>query len=397
MFEIDPLPGDPILALMAAYREDSAPNKVDLGVGVYQDENGQTPVLAAVTAAEHQILDHQATKSYVGIAGSEPFNRAMTELIFGAEHAAVADGRVTTVQSAGGSGGLRVAAELVNSLRPHSTVWVSTPTWPNHRPLLGSAGLEIAEYTYYEPASGQIDEAAMLADIAAIPDGDVLLLHGCCHNPTGADLSPDQWRAITSLCRRKNLLPMIDTAYQGFAQGVDADAAGVRLMASELPELIAVSSCSKNFGLYRERTGSLSVLTRSAKDAQATRSHMMKIVRSMISMPPDHGASIVATILDSDILRQQWLDELESMRVRMCEQRRAFSAAMSAHGFADRFDFIADQRGMFSLLGVEPALIDTLREEWHVYIVGSGRINVAGLTKPKLPYVAEALAATLKR
>lgn len=393
--DLEPLPGDPILALMAAYREDDAGNKVDLGVGVYQDEQGRTPVLGAVTAAERMILEHQTTKSYVGIAGSEPFNHAMTEMLFGADHQVVTERRVATVQSAGGSGGLRVAGELIDSLRPGCTVWVSTPTWPNHRPLLTAAGMRIAEFSYYDPASGRIDEAAMLADIEAIPDGDVLLLHGCCHNPTGADLGLDQWQAIASLCQRKNLLPMIDIAYQGFAEGLDEDVAGLRLMASVLPELIAVASCSKNFGLYRERTGSLSVVTRDTGKALAVRSHMMKIVRSMISMPPDHGASIVALILTTDTLRRQWIEELDAMRTRMREQRLAFTDAMSGHGFGDRFGFIADQRGMFSLLGVEASVIDTLREQWHVYIVGSGRINVAGLTKAKLPYVAEALAATL--
>ena len=395
-FDVDPLPGDPILALMAAYREDDASNKVDLGVGVYQDEEGRTPVLAAVTAAEHLMLDHQTTKSYVGIAGSEPFNQSMTSLLFGRDHAVVTERRVATVQSAGGSGGLRVAGELIESLRPGCTVWVSTPTWPNHRPLLTAAGMRIAEFSYYDPASGRIDEPAMLADIEAIPDGDVLLLHGCCHNPTGADLSLDQWRAIASLCQRKNLLPMIDIAYQGFAEGLDEDVAGLRLMADVLPELIAVASCSKNFGLYRERTGSLSVVTRNSNKAIAVRSHLMKIVRSMISMPPDHGASIVATILASDELRGQWFTELADMRTRMRDQRVAFTQAMADHGFGDRFEFIAGQRGMFSLLGVAPEVIDTLREQWHVYIVGSGRINVAGLTRAKLPYVAEALAATLR-
>ena len=283
--ELEPLGGDPILALMAAYRADPSPDKVDLGVGVYQDEQGATPVLRAVTQAEHELLDHQVTKVYVGIAGSEAFNGSMQELMFGADHPAARDGRITTVQSTGGSGGLRVAAEFLNSIRPGCRVWVTTPTWPNHRPLLGAAGLEIREFTYYDPAKGAIDVPKMLADIEAIPDGDVLLLHGCCHNPTGADLTLAQWQAVTDLCEKKNLLPFIDTAYQGFAEGLDADVAGLRMLAARVPELIAVASCSKNFGLYRERTGALSVLTSSAETARATKSHLMKIVRAMISMP----------------------------------------------------------------------------------------------------------------
>ncbi|MEM7611540.1 MAG: amino acid aminotransferase [Pseudomonadota bacterium] len=394
-FEVEPLPGDPILALMAAFREDNSPDKVDLGVGVYQDDNGATPVLAAVSAAEQQILDTQITKSYVGIAGSESFNQQMTALVFGSDHPALAEQRITTVQSAGGSGGLRVAAELLDSLRPDCTVWVSTPTWPNHTPLLSSAGLRIETYAYYDSQVGAIDEAAMLASIARIPEGDVLLLHGCCHNPTGADLTLEQWQRIGEICVQRNLLPFVDTAYQGFAEGLEQDAAGVRLLASMVPELIVVSSCSKNFGLYRERTGALSVLARSANAAAAIRTHLMKTVRAMISMPPDHGAHIVATILSDDALRASWEGELNQMRDRMRHQRQSFVDAIKAHGVDNRFDFIAGQRGMFSLLGVDPQVITTLREQWHIYIVGSGRINVAGLTPAKVPYFASALAATL--
>ena len=392
--DLEPLGGDPILALMAAYRADPSADKVDLGVGVYQDEQGDTPVLRAVTKAEHELLDHQTTKVYVGIAGSEAFNASMQALMFGEDHPAARDGRITTVQSTGGSGGLRVAGEFLNSLRPGCRVWVGTPTWPNHRPLLTAAGLEIRDIAYYDAATGAIDEAAMLADIAAIPDGDVLLLHGCCHNPTGADLTLAQWRAVTDLCLKKNLLPFIDTAYQGFAEGLDEDAAGLRHMAGQVPELIAVASCSKNFGLYRERTGALSVVTPSADSAAATRSHLMKIVRAMISMPPDHGAAIVAQILGSAALTAAWHEELAEMRERMRAQRRDFAAAMAERGH-DRFGFIARQNGMFSLLGIDSQAIETMRERHHVYIVGSSRINVAGLTASKLPYVADALAATL--
>ena len=395
MFQkLEPLGGDPILALMAAYRADPSADKVDLGVGVYQDEQGTTPVLRAVTAAEQVLLDEQTTKVYVGIAGSEAFNASMQALMFGADHPAATEGRITTVQSTGGSGGLRVAAEFLNSVRPSCRIWVTTPTWPNHRPLLGAAGLDIREIPYYDAKAGAIDVPAMLAGIEAIPDGDVLLLHGCCHNPTGADLTLAQWQAVTELCVKKNLLPFIDTAYQGFAEGLDEDAAGLRVLAANVPELIAVASCSKNFGLYRERTGALSVITASAESAAATRSHLMKIVRAMISMPPDHGAAIVAQILGDAALRAMRLAELAEMRERMRGQRRDFAAAMAERGF-DRFGFMADQYGMFSLLGVEPDVIKTMREQHHVYIVGSGRVNVAGLTSTKLPYVADALAATL--
>lgn len=392
--DLEPLGGDPILALMAAYRADASPDKVDLGVGVYQDEAGNTPVLAAVTRAEERLLASQQTKVYVGIAGSEPFNEAMTTLLFGSDHPAVADGRVTTVQSTGGSGGLRVAGELLASLRPGATVWLTTPTWPNHRPLLSAAGLTIREIAYYDVERGEIDEDAMFADIEAIPEGDILLLHGCCHNPTGADLTLAQWQRIGDICAARNLLPFIDTAYQGFASDVDDDVAGIRHLAETLPELIAVTSCSKNFGLYRERTGALAIVAATEKAASATRSHLLKIVRAMISMPPDHGAAIVAEILGDDGLRAMWLEELGQMRERMRGQRRDFAAAMRERDHPE-FDFIAGQNGMFSLLGVESSVIEAMRERWHVYIVGSGRINVAGLTQRKLGYVADALAATL--
>ena len=394
-FDVEPLPGDPILALMAAYRQDDSSDKVDLGVGVYQNDAGDTPVLAAVTEAEARVLAGQTTKSYVGIAGSEAFNTSMQEMLFGADHPVLRDRRVVTAQSAGGSGGLRVVAELIMSLRPGATIWVTTPTWPNHRPLLTAAGATIKEIRYYDGSTGELDRAGMLADIESIPDGDVLLLHGCCHNPTGADLSLDDWRAITDLCVRKNLLPFVDTAYQGFAEGLHEDVAGLRLMAERVPELVAVTSCSKNFGLYRERTGAISIVTASEAQTAATRTHVLKIVRSMISMPPDHGASVVAMILAESDLRARWLSELTEMRERMQAQRVGFSQALTTVGLGERFAFIARQRGMFSLLGITKPQIDALREHRHIYIVGSSRVNVAGLTAAKQAYIAEALAEIL--
>ncbi|MEL7023995.1 MAG: amino acid aminotransferase [Pseudomonadota bacterium] len=395
MFDVSPMPGDPILALMAAYREDDSPNKVDLGVGVYQDDDGNTPVLRAVAHAEQRLLESQTTKSYVGIAGFEDFNGQMQAMLFGERHAALADRRVTTVQTAGGSGGLRVAGELIASLRPDATIWVPTPTWANHTPLLGSTGLELKSVRYYDTATGELDADGLIEDVANIPEGDVLLLHGCCHNPTGADLTPELWQALTEICVRNRLLPFVDTAYQGFADGLEQDAAGVRYMAEHVPEMLAVNSCSKNFGLYRERTGALCALASSETDARAVRTHLMKITRSMISMPPDHGARIVATILGDAQLKSVWLDELGAMRDRMAQQRRDFVSALEAYGLADRFGFVARQTGMFSLLGIDREVIDRLRDEWHVYIVGSSRINVAGLTASKVAYIAEALAATI--
>lgn len=395
-FDVESLPGDPILSLMAAYREDTSDTKVDLGVGVYQNDDGATPVLDAVTRAEAQILRNQTTKSYVGIAGSEVFNANMTALLFGDDHAAVKDGRVFTVQSAGGSGGLRVVAELLSSLRPGSSTWVTSPTWPNHRPLLAAAGMVIREFRYYDVATGKLDEPGMLEDLESIPDNDIVLLHGCCHNPTGADLTLAHWQQIAELCVRKNLLPFVDTAYQGFSAGIEEDVAGLRLMADLVPEMVTVTSCSKNFGLYRERTGAVSVLATNASQAAATRSHVLKTVRAMISMPPDHGARIVETILTDNVLRSSWMSELTEMRERMIAQRQQFVAALAAYDLDERFAFIAEQRGMFSLLGINKSQINALREQHHIYLVGSGRINVAGLTAAKQAYIAEALAATLR-
>ncbi len=395
MFDVSPLPGDPILALMAAYRADASDKKVDLGVGVYQDDAGATPVLQAVTDAEQRILEAQRTKSYVGIAGLDEFNDGMTRMLLGDSHTALAAGRVTTVQTAGGSGGLRVAGELIASLRPDATIWVTTPTWANHQPLLSSTGLSLKPLRYYDSATGTLDGEGFLEDVSAMPERDVILLHGCCHNPTGADLDQSLWRQVASICAERNILPFVDTAYQGFGRGLDADAEGVRMLAEQVPELLAVSSCSKNFGLYRERTGALTAITATASQAQAIRTHLMKITRSMISMPPDHGARIVATILTDQGLRDTWLDELGTMRERMAAQRRGFVSALESHGLADRFSFVAEQSGMFSLLGIDKATIDRLREDWHVYIVGSSRVNVAGMTGSRVGYIAEALAATI--
>lgn len=394
-FEVEPKPGDPILALMAAYRADESPDKVDLGVGVYQEDDGSTPVLQAVRLAESRIYQQQKTKSYVGIAGDEAFNSAMTGVLLSEQHPVVQEGRVVTVQTAGGSGGLRVAAELLMSLRPDQQVWVTTPTWPNHRPLLEAAGVRIREFRYYDPLSGDIDRAAMFEDLERIPEGDIVLLHGCCHNPTGADLNQDDWRRVADICLDRNLLPFVDIAYQGFGVGLEEDVAGLRMLAQAVPEMVIVASCSKNFGLYRERTGSLSVIARQASDAAATRTHILKIVRAMISMPPDHGANCVATILGDEALTELWLDELTSMRERMTAQRKLFVDALAKHGLSERFEFIARQRGMFSLLGIDKAQIDHLREHSHVYVVGSSRINVAGLTQAKCSYIADALAESL--
>lgn len=395
MFEqLKTLPQDPILGLMKTFREDPREDKVDLGVGVYRDEAGATPIMAAVQAAERRLLASETTKAYIGPAGAEGFNRLIGELLLGAEHPALKDGRVNVVQTPGGCGALRMAAEFLRLCQPQATVWVSTPTWANHIPLLGGAGLAIREYPYLDRATLNVDFDAMMACLEQAARGDVVLLHGCCHNPSGADLDAAQWSAITDLIERKGLLPFIDIAYQGLGEGLESDAYGVRLMAERLPEVIVASSCSKNFGLYRERTGALMLIAADARQGQAATSQLLSAIRSHYSMPPSHGAAVVELILDTPELKHQWQRELEAMCSRILELRAAFSQALAPAG---DFGFIERQRGMFSFLGISPQQVRTLREQFGIYMLDSSRINVAGLSTATLPRVAEAIREVVGR
>ncbi|MGH8211437.1 MAG: aromatic amino acid transaminase, partial [Steroidobacteraceae bacterium] len=311
MFErLDRLPPDAILGLMAAFRADADPHKVDLGVGVYRNDHGDTPILQAVRQAEAAVLARQTTKSYVAAAGNPGFNQAMERLVLGAEHPALTGGRVRTIQAPGGCGALRLAAELIRVASPDSVVHVSTPTWANHIPLLSGCGLKLERYPYFDPATGGVNFGAMVAALERLPARAVVLLHASCHNPTGADLSEAQWRELLGLFKTRNLLPFIDMAYQGLGTGVAEDAFGLRLFCSELPEVTVAVSCSKNFGLYRERTGALHVITETTTAADAVLTHLVRIARSIYSMPPDHGAAIVQEILDNSALRESWTDEV---------------------------------------------------------------------------------------
>ncbi len=396
MFEqLEALPDDPILSLIKLFREDLSTKKVDLGAGVYQNEAGQTEVLPSVKRAEAKILEEQTTKTYEGLAGSADYNTAMQRLVFGDDHAALRDGRVATVQTTGGSGGLHVAARVLAGASPGAKVWLSEPTWPNHGPLLASAGIEFASYPYLNLATQQIDFDAMLGALAGAPAGDVVLLHGCCHNPSGADLSTEQWRALLEVVERRGLVPFIDMAYQGFAEGVAEDAYGVRLFAAKLPEVVVVTSCSKNFGLYRERVGTANIVAASTAAAVTAGSHLASNTRRIYSMPPAHGAAVVATILNDERLRAEWLEELAEMRTRINALRRDLAATLAAKTGSNRFDFVADQRGMFSLLGLSPEQVGRLRDEFHVYMVGSSRTNIAGVREANLDYLSDAIAAVL--
>lgn len=394
MFEaLKPLPQDPILQLMQTFREDSRPDKVDLGIGVYKDDAGNTPIMAAVHEAERRLLEGETTKSYVGPAGSAGFNSAMAELILGSNSPLIRDGRTSVVQTPGGCGALRMAAEFLRLCKPDTTVWVSTPTWANHLPLLGGAGLTIREYPYLNPQTLQVDFAAMLETLERAEAGDVVLLHGCCHNPSGADLSLSQWQEVTSLIQRKGLLPFVDMAYQGLGEGLEADAAGLRHLAGEVPEMLIAASCSKNFGLYRERTGALVLVSATATINSAATSQLLSIIRSHYSMPPAHGAAIVETVLGDDGLRARWQDELETMCERILHLRHAFSEALAPVG---DFGFIARQRGMFSFLGISPEQVGRLRQEHGIYMLESSRVNVAGLNDRVMPGVADALRDVLR-
>lgn len=395
MFErFDLLPPDPILGLLAAFREDASPQKVDLGVGVYKDEQGNTPVLQAVRVAEELLLQEQQTKVYLGPAGNEQFNVAIGKLVLGADHPALRDARVRTTQAPGGCGALRLGAELLAAANG-GTVHVSDPTWSNHIPLLGGAGLKLERYPYYDARSGAVKFDAMLEALGKLPAGDIVLLHGACHNPTGADLDFEQWQAVTRVLQERSLIPFIDIAYQGLGDGLDEDARGARLVASSVPDALIAVSCSKNFGLYRERVGALIVVGRQQSHADAAASHLRRIARGLYSMPPDHGAAVVARILGEARLDAMWRNELTQMRERVGELRVALTEALAKTCPGRDFSAVARQRGMFSLLDLPRGAAERLRAEHHIYMVTDGRINVAGLRRGSIDYVAEKIGAVV--
>ncbi|MGI9200868.1 MAG: aromatic amino acid transaminase, partial [Woeseiaceae bacterium] len=356
MFEpLQPAAADAILGLIGEHRADPRPEKVDLGVGVYRTEAGETPVLRAVKKAEHRLVGSQATKAYVGTAGDPQFNSGMQQLVFGDS---VDAGRIATIQTPGGSGSLRVAAGLILQANPNAVAWVSDPTWANHTPLLGGAGLTLKTYPYYDATSHSIRFDDMLETFRAADVGDVVLLHGCCHNPSGLDPSEEQWRAIADVIVDRQLVPFIDLAYQGFAHGLDEDVYGVRLLASRVPELVLSTSCSKNFGLYRERVGSLSVLARDAERRAVIDTQMNSYVRTLYSMPPDHGGAVVSMILHDDELRAEWIAELNEMRERLSGMGKLLHGALQAKAPDHDFTHLLDSNGMFCFLGVSPEQVE---------------------------------------
>lgn len=381
---------DKILALIGMFRDDPRPEKIDLGVGVYKDRKGRTPLLGAVCEAERRLLEGQVSKSYLDLAGDIAFNDAMVRLVLGQ---GVDRTRVRAGQAAGGSGALRVIAELLQRSRPEAIVWLSDPTWANHQPVVEAAGLKAGYYPYFDPANGQVCFERMVEALRRAPAGDVVLLHGCCHNPTGANLCCDQWTVIADLLVERGLFPFVDIAYQGFGDGLDQDAAGVRLLAAKLPEMAIAASCSKNFAVYRDRVGVAVLMGRTPKEADVAAGQMMAVTRRLYSMPPDHGAAAVRIVLEDEALRADWQKELDGMRTRMLGLRTGFADALRRQFNSDRFDFLAEHRGMFSRLGLSPAEVERLRIEHAVYMVGDSRINIAGLPDDRLDQLAAAIIA----
>jgi aspartate aminotransferase len=386
---------DAILGLMAKYRADGSTRKVDLGVGVFRDLSGNTPILDCVRRAEQRVLADQTTKSYVSPAGREEFNAGVAELVLGDSHRVHRERRARTVQAPGGCGALRVGAELIRIAAPAATVHVSDPTWGNHIPLLGSSGLRLERYPYYDPVTHELKFGDMLERLDEATPGDVVLVHACCHNPSGADLSVCQWRSLIELLERRRLVPFLDLAYQGFGDDLISDVAGVRLVAEALPEVLIATSYSKNLGLYRERVGALIVISENESRADAVRSQILQIARSIYSMPPDHGAAIAACIFADPALRDSWLRELAAMRERIRGMRTLLADELRSATRDDSFDFIRSQRGMFSLLGVSAAVVERLRDRHHIYMTSDSRMNLAGVLPANAGYVAAAIAAEL--
>jgi aromatic-amino-acid transaminase len=389
--QIPRVPGDPILGLMDLYRADTNPAKLDLGVGVYKDAQGLTPIPRAVKLAEQRLVDSEQTKSYIGGHGDAQFGALLLRQVLGSRAIALGEQRAGCTQAPGGTGALRLAGEFIAKCLPGRSIWLSDPTWPIHETLFAAAGLRVQHYPYVG-ADNRLDVDGMLAALQQVPVGDVVLLHACCHNPTGFDLSHDDWLQVLDVVRARELLPLFDFAYQGFGDGLEEDAWAVRLFAETLPEMLITSSCSKNFGLYRERTGALIAVTSDAERLLDVRSQLASLARNLWSTPPAHGAAVVATILADEPLRQIWQDEVERMRRRIASLRQGLVEALTPYGLAERFAHIAQQRGMFSYTGLTAEQVRRLRAEDSVYLVESGRANVAGLDAERLDDLARAIA-----
>jgi aspartate aminotransferase len=386
-------PQDKILALVGAYQADPRQDKIDLGVGVYKDSTGATPIMRAVKSAEELLWQAQKTKSYVGLAGDPAFSTAMFELVL---DGSVAADRLSAVATPGGTGAVRQALELIKIASPNAKVWLSNPTWPNHPSIVNYLGMPLAEYRYFDTETGSVDFEGMLADIKAIPAGDIVLLHGCCHNPTGANLTSEQEDQIITTLAESGAVPFVDIAYQGFGDGLEKDARFTRKIASQLPECLIAASCSKNFGIYRERTGILMAVSERASLQAITQGNMAFLNRQNFSFPPDHGARLVTMILEDQTLRGLWSTELEQTRINMLNLRQQLADELRQRTNSDRFDFLATHRGMFSRLGVSVDTVEILRSDFGIYMVGDSRINIAGLNSHTVPILAHAVSQIIK-
>lgn len=396
MFEVLPaLAPDPILGLSAAFRADTNPNKIDLGVGVYKDEQGNTPIVGAVAQAQNRLLESETSKTYITPQGVQGYIDGMLELLLGQGNPAVLANRVAAVQAPGGCGALRILAELLKRCNDNAKVWVSDPTWANHIPLIGNAGLALDTYPYFDKATASIRFDAMLETLKTIPKGDVVLLHACCHNPTGADLTQDQWRQVAEVAQQQGWLPFIDSAYLGFGDDLETDAFGMRLMVESVPEVIIAASCSKNFGLYRERVGLAVMVTNNSAQTPIVQSQIQAIARGIYSMPPSYGGALVDIILHDDALKASWIAEVDQMRNRMRDLRALLVSKMAENGAPKDFSFVNDQKGMFSFLCITPEQVKAVRAEHSVYFVDSSRVNIAGINLTNVDALSKALVSVL--
>ena len=396
MFEkLEAIAPDPILGVLAAFLADDNPQKIDLGVGVYRDEAGDTPILECVRRAERVLLDTQTTKTYLGPAGVAGFNSAMSERLFGADSEALNSGRVRTIQTPGGTGALRLAADLIRAARPDSTVWASDPTWANHLALFPAAGLNMQAYPYFDAARSRLRFDDMLESLSQREPGDTVLFHACCHNPCGVSPSPEQWVQVADICADRGVLPLVDIAYMGFERGIEDDTLIIRLLAERCPEMIVASSCSKNFAMYRERVGAVSILSQSAAKTEDVVSVLNSLSRKNYSMPPAHGPAVIDIILHSDELSSLWEQEVAGMRERINGLRSDLAQRTRDAGLQRDFSFLEEQTGMFSFLGLSGEQVDRLADEFSIYTVRSSRINLASFNASNLDYFVDALGQVL--
>ncbi len=393
---VEMAPRDPILGLTEAFNADTRSEKVNLGVGVYQDDNGKIPLLACVKAAEKARVEAGLPRGYQPIEGPASYNGAVQALLFGADAEVVKSGRIATFETLGGTGALKVGGDYLKRLLPEAVMYISDPSWENHRQVFESIGFTVETYPYYDPATRGVNFAAMIAKLKDLPAGSIVLLHACCHNPTGADITESQWGEVVEACRANKLVPFLDIAYQGFADGPEQDTAAVRMFADSGMQFVVASSFSKNFSLYGERVGALSIVTESKEEAGRVLSQVKRVIRTNYSNPPTHGGAVAAAVLSSPDLRKTWEEELAAMRNRIRDMRTALVEKLKAAGVQQDFSFVTDQRGMFSYTGLTPEQVDRLREEFGIYAVKSGRICLAALNSRNIDYVAKAIATVVQ-